>query len=159
MSAWPLFHRKNICLEFFHNGHHVYEVTEVSFSPHKETSCSKTLYQCSRLECCHKLNYCLSLPRFSLAPGQRVLWLKPDCSCPTWNGPQKNRLQWCILPTRGGQLHKWTAAPLSSEWVYFQVRPSTFVIHYYLLIVAHCLRITSTHVQVLLNSLKALSEA
>lgn len=44
--------------------------------------------------------YTKSLPHSILRCGQGILWLKPDCACPTHKG-QKNRLQLRILCTRG----------------------------------------------------------
>lgn len=44
--------------------------------------------------------YTKSLPHSMLARGQGVLWLKPDCACPTQRH-KKNRLQLRILRTRG----------------------------------------------------------
>lgn len=58
----------------------------------------RTVRRCSCLYGHHK--YTKSLPHSALAHSQGILWLKPDCACPTQRD-QKNRLQLHILCTRG----------------------------------------------------------
>lgn len=64
----------------------------------REPRSSSAVQRCSCL--CGRHKYTQSSLQSILAPGQGILWLKPDCACPTCRG-RKNRLQLHILCTRG----------------------------------------------------------
>lgn len=59
-----------------------------------------------------------------LAHGRGILWLKPDCACPTGKG-QKNRLQFHILCTRG----KYRSASAAAASANVELSSTAFTAH------------------------------